>query len=102
MANGKKIIEKVQSLLKEERAIPVKTALNLTLELLVDLHTIVTEQGLDIKTNRKSIEVLERNSILMWCQRHPKLSVFVVGFIIITSTVLDLRVVIAKALNIDL
>ena len=53
MANSKGIITKVQSLLKEERAIPVKTALNLTLELLVEMHGVLTEQGKDIKNNRE-------------------------------------------------
>lgn len=102
MANGKKIIEKVQSLLKEERAIPVKTALNLTLELLVELHGIVTEQGKEIQGHNESIESLKRHSILLWIEKHPKAAVFLISLIIIMATLIDLRVVIAKALGIDL
>ena len=109
MANGKGIIERVQTLLGEKDTIPVKTALRLTLELMVEMHTAIIEQGDQISDNIKNIELtrlridsLERKSIICWAERHPKLAVFLVSLVLILGTVIDLRVVIAKALGIDL
>ena len=109
MANGKGIIERVQTLLGEKDTIPVKTALRLTLELMVEMHTAITEQAGQISDNIKLIELnrlrvdaLERKSIICWAERHPKLAIFFATLVLILGTVIDLRVVIAKALGIDL
>jgi len=109
MANGKGIIERVQTLLGEKDTIPVKTALRLTLELMVEMHTAITDQGDQIKENinlielnRLRVDALERKSIICWAERHPKLAIFFATLVLILGTVIDLRVVIAKALGIDL
>ena len=109
MANGKGIIERVQTLLGEKETIPVKTALRLTLELMIEMHTAITDQGGQISDNIKLIELnrlrvdaLERKSIICWAERHPKLAIFFATLVLILGTVIDLRVVIAKALGIDL
>jgi len=109
MANGKGIIERVQTLLGEKETIPVKTALRLTLELMIEMHTAIEKQSIQITENIKTIElnrlrldVLERKSIVCWAERHPKLAVFVVTLVLVLGTVVDLRVIIAKALGIDL
>jgi len=109
MANGKGIIERVQTLLGEKETIPVKTALRLTLELMIEMHTAIEKQSIQITENIKAIElnrlrldVLERKSIVCWAERHPKLAVFVVTLVLVLGTVVDLRVIIAKALGIDL
>ena len=109
MANGKGIITRVQTLLSEKETIPVKTALRLTLELMIEMHTAVIEQGNLISEHAKSLEVqrltledLKRKSIVCWAERHPKLAVFLISLTLIVATMIDFRVVIAKALGIDL
>jgi hypothetical protein len=109
MANGKGIIERVQNLLGEKETIPVKTALRLTLELMLEMHKAIEDQAGQIADNIKLIELnrlrvdaIERKSIVCWAERHPKLAVFVVTVVLVLGTIVDIRVVIAKALGIDL
>ena len=102
MANGSELIKEVKGLLEEDRAISTKSALKLSLGLQVVLHDSVTKQGDLIKANKDKLDLLERKNIILWLEKHPKVALFVVAVIAITGTIVDLRVVIAKALNIDL
>ena len=106
MANGTGTIETIKELLREETAIPTKTALTLTLEMLLELHKAVIQQGYVVKANtalielnKKKYEALERKSIVLWMERHPKLTVFLATLIVVLSTVIDLREVISKVLG---
>jgi len=100
MANGKRIIETVQSLLEKPEAIPLPTALNLTLELLLDLHKSITEKVIpDVEVNKKRLDALERKSIICWMERHPKLTVFLLSLWIVLITLVDIRVVLQKILE---
>jgi len=109
MANGEGIIQTVKDLLSEDRAITQKTAQRLTLEMMLELHKAVkfqensisdTGKKLDIESKR--LDALERKSIICWIERHPKLAIFVITLTIILTAVVDLRVILAKALGIDL
>ena len=100
--NDAGVIEEVRTLLSEDKAISTKSALKLSLRLQVKMYNQIKEQGGMIKANTDRLDVVERASILMWAQRHPKLAVILISIIVVLSTVLDLRVVIAKALGIDL
>lgn len=102
MANGDGIVSEVKELLKEDRAISTKSALRMALAMQVELHKVVKEQGDTLKTHGDKLEVIERASIVMWMQKHPKATLFIATVILITGTLVDLRVVIAKALNIDI
>ena len=109
MANGSGIINRVQDLLSEKETIPVKTALRLTLELMLEMHTAIIEQGnliiehaKALEAQRLKLEALERKSIVCWAERHPKLAVFVISLTLVLGTIIDLRVVIAKLLGVDL
>ena len=102
MANGSGIIENVKALLKEERSISTKTALNLTLELLLELHKAVKSAEDQMVTINKRLEVVERNSIMLWMGRHPKLTVFIVTLFIVIATLVDMRVLVGKALGLGL
>ena len=104
MANGSDsaLIKEVKSLLEEDRAISTKSALKLSLGMQVMLHDKVTEQGKSITANTDKLKVLESKNIMMWIEKHPKLLLFIVTVIIVMTTIVDMRVVIAKALNIDL
>lgn len=110
MPNGKGIIARVQELLKEEGTpIPVKTALRLTLELMLEMHGAVSEQALILTEHAKMLEVqrlkleaLERKSIVCWMERHPKLAVFFGTLILLMITLIDFRVVILKVLGIGI
>ena len=102
MANGADIIEDVKALLKEERSISTKTALNLTLSLLLELHKAVKDAEAQMIVVNKRVEVLERNSIMLWVCKHPKLAVFIVTLFIVITTLVDLRVVVGKALGLGL
>jgi len=102
MPNGIGIIETVKTLLKEERAISTKTALNLTLELLLELHKAVTDAQAQMGLMNKRLEIVERNSILLWISLHPKLAIFIVTLFIVITTLVDMRVLISKALGFGL
>jgi hypothetical protein len=102
MANGTDIIENVKALLKEERSISTKTALNLTLSLLLELHKAVKEAEVQMTSVNKRVEILERNSIMLWISRHPKLAVFIVTLFIVITTLVDLRVLVSKSLGLGL
>jgi len=102
MTNGSELIKEVKELLDQDRAIPVKSALKLSLGMQVVLHDQVAEQGKAVKANTERLKLLETKNIILWIEGHPKVALFVVTIIVILSTVVDLRVVIAKALNIDL
>jgi hypothetical protein len=102
MANGIDIIENVKALLKEERSISTKTALNLTLSLLLELHKAVKEAEVQMTTVNKRVEILERNSIMLWISRHPKLAVFIVTLFIVITTLVDLRVLVSRSLGLGL
>jgi hypothetical protein len=102
MANGEGIVAEVKELLSEDRAISTKSALRMALAMQVELHKVVKAQGVLITANSKRLEKVENSSIIIWAQRHPKLTLFFVTLVVILGTILDLRVVIAKALNIDI
>jgi hypothetical protein len=109
MVNGKGIIERVQALLGEKETIPVKTALRLTLELMLEMHAAIEKQAGAILSHANALEVqrlrleaLERKSIVCWMERHPKLTVFAISLSLIIAVAIDLKVIIAKALGIDL
>ena len=110
MPNGKGIIETVQGLLDKEENIPDKTALKLTLGLMLEVHTTITDKVIprldavdcNLIAQKARLELMERKSIVLWVEKHPKLAVFTISFIVITGTVIDLRVLIAKALGIEL
>lgn len=90
MANGKGVIETVQSLLEKPEAIPLPTALNLTLELLLELHKTMTEKvAPQVDLNVKRLDALERKSIVCWMERHPKLTLFLLSLWIVLSTTID-------------
>ena len=96
------VLEEIRTLLSEDRAISTKSALKLSLRLQVKMYGQMKDQGELIKAHAKQLEVLERVSIMMWIGKHPKLATAIITIVIVLSTVLDLRVVIAKALGIDL
>lgn len=100
--NDSGIIEEVRTLLSENKAISTKSALKLSLRLQVKMYNQLKEQGGLITANTKRLDVVERLNIVMWMQRHPKLAIFIITIILIAGTIIDLRVVLAKALGIDL
>ena len=102
MANGSGIIEEVKALLAEERSISTKTALRLTLGVQMELYKAVKDAEEQMGKVRNRVEVLEEKSIILWIGNHPKLAVFILTVFIVLTTVIDLRVVFAKALHIDL
>ena len=102
MANGTDIIENVKALLKEERSISTKTALNLTLSMLLELHKAVKDAEDQMVSMNKRLEVVERNSIMLWVCKHPKLAVFIVTLFVVITTLVDLRLVVGKALGLGL
>ncbi len=102
MANGSGIIEEVKALLKEERAISTKTALKLTLGVQMELYNAVKDAEEQMKGINKRVEILESKSIVLWIGNHPKAALLIVSIFVVLTTVVDLRVVLAKALRIDL
>ena len=102
MANGTGIVTEVKDMLKEDRAISTKSALRMTLAMQVELHKVVKDLGDKVTENSKRLDKVEGSSIVMWMQRHPKLAVLIAGITVVVATLIDLRVVIAKALGIDI
>ena len=100
--NDTGVIEEVRTLLSEQSAISTKSGLKLSLRLQMKMYNTLTEQGKLIRSNSDRIANVERSSIIMWTQRHPKLTIFLVATVVILTTLIALRVVIAKALGIDL
>lgn len=102
MANGSTIIEDVKALLAEEKAISTKTALRLMLGSQLELHKAVKDAETQMQKMSGRVEILERKSIMLWISNHPKLALVIVSIFVVLTTVVDLRVVLAKALHIDL
>jgi len=100
--NDSGVIEEVRTLLSEESAISTKSALKLSLRLQMKMYGQLKEQAGLIKSNTDRIANVERASIVLWMHQHPKLTAFLVGVVVILGTIIDLRIVIAKALGIDL
>ena len=96
------VIEEIRTLLSEDKAISTKSALKLSLRLQVKMYGQMKEQGVAITGHGTRLDALERSSIMMWIGKHPKLATAIITIVIVTSTVLDLRVIIAKVLGIDL
>lgn len=51
-------------------------------------------------TDHERINILERSSIVLWMQNHPKLTVFIVALYVALSAFVDFRTVMAMVLGI--
>ena len=69
---------------------------------ILDQANLISEHAKALEVQRLKLEALERKSIVCWAERHPKLSVFVISLVLVLGTIIDLRVVVAKLLGVDL
>jgi hypothetical protein len=74
--NGETIKE-VKALLADEGAIKTPTALRLTLQLMSDMYEKLDKQGEESAALCKRMDAVEKSSIVLWVQKHPKSAIFI-------------------------
>ena len=117
MANGETLRE-IKEMVAQEGAIKMQTAMRLSLDLQAQMfekmelqnrahielaqRVASVESDLRLKANKEDVEKVEQASIVLWMQKHPKLTTAIIlGYIFITG-VLDVRQVLAYALGMKL
>jgi len=93
-------VHEIKALLADGKAIPVKTALRLSLELQSQLFDLVSIGREALIATDKRVEKLERYSIIYWIEKHPKLSTALITAYIVISAMIDFKEVVAKVLAI--
>ena len=98
MANGETITE-IKSLLAEDGAIKTTTALRLSLDLQLQIFERQNKQDERIKALEEKVKAVEDSSIVMWVNRNPKLSFFLVSLYLVVASLVDFKEAIAKAIG---
>ena len=112
MANGETLKE-IKSLLSEQGAIKTSVAMRLMLDLMSQLYEKIDEYHeeqllqstrLDLieKNMTDRVEKVERASIVLWVQNHPKIAIAIMTAYLVVSATLDVRQVLAATLGVKL
>jgi len=99
MANGSTIKE-IKTLLSVGGTIPTKTALRLSLDLQLQIFEKQALQDAKNKEIEDRLGVVEKNSLVMWVQKNPKLSIFIVSVYVVVANVISVKEVLAQALGV--
>jgi hypothetical protein len=71
-------IREIKSLLAEAGTIKTPTALRLTLQLMTDIYEKQVEEIGERKKLDRRVETIEKTSIVIWMQKHPKATALLV------------------------
>jgi hypothetical protein len=84
-------IKEVKALLADEGAIKTPTALRLTLQLMSDMYDKLDNQGKASELLCKRVDAIEKSSIVLWVQKHPKASAFIALVYLSLVTFVDVQ-----------
>jgi len=95
-------INEIKDLLSEKGAITTQTALRLSLSLQAQIYEHVRSRDEEIESLKGRVKVVEDNSIILWMQKNPKLTLLIVTIYLILSALVDWSDVLAKAIGLKL